>query len=111
MRLSHPLHGLVYALRHDSAIQIDTALGVIGIPLVYFLCGPLTNQELLLLVFCWFFVVVTELQNSSIEIALDQVHPEHHAAIGRSKDMAAGAVVWAAVFGFICLVLVLSGAV
>ncbi len=108
-RLSHPLRGLVHAARHDSAIQIDLLLGAIGIPVVDFLFGPFSSAELLLLLFCWFFVVVSELQNSAIEIALDQVHPEHHEAIGRSKDLAAAAVVWSAVFGFICLLFVLSG--
>ncbi|CAN5738815.1 diacylglycerol kinase [soil metagenome] len=108
-RLSHPIRGLWFASRNDSAIQIDLMLGGLGIPVVDFLFGPLTTTELLLLIFCWFFVVVSELQNSAIEIALDQVHPEHHEAIGRSKDLASAAVVWAAVFGFICLLLVISG--
>ncbi len=108
-RFSHPLRGLVYAVRHDVAIQIDLALGIIGIPGVYFLFGPLSSREVLLLVFCWFFVVITELQNTSIEIALDQVHPERHEAIGRSKDLASAAVVGAAFFGLISLIVVLTG--
>jgi diacylglycerol kinase len=109
MRFSHPIRGLAYAVKHDSAIQIDLLLGVIGIPAVYVVFGPLSVRELLLLVFCWFFVVVTELQNTSIEVALDQVHPERHEAIGRSKDLASAAVVWAAVFGLISLLVVLTG--
>jgi hypothetical protein len=49
-----------------------------------------------------------KLQNSAIEVALDQIHPERHEAIGRSKDLAAAAVVWAGVFGLICFVLVVT---
>ena len=105
-RLSHPLRGLRYAFRHDDAIAIETVLAVIGLPLVYVLFD-ITTSELLLLIFCWFFVMVTELQNSAIEVALTKVHPEHSEEIGRSKDLAAAAVVWAAVFGLICLVFVI----
>lgn len=110
-RLSHPLRGLAYALRHDFAIQFEViVLGVIGLPLSYFLFGPFSGAEMLLLIFCWFFIVVAELQNSAIEIALDQVHPEHHAAIGRSKDLAAAAVVGAFLFGVVSFLFVISGA-
>lgn len=104
-RLSHPFRGLWYALTHDDAIQIETMLAVIGLPLVYFLFN-LSANELLLLIFCWFFVMTAELQNSAIEIALTKIHPEHSEEIGRSKDLAAAAVVWAAVFGLLCLVYV-----
>ncbi len=100
----------MWALRHDFAIQFEVVvLGIIGFPLSYFVFGPFSARELLLLVFCWFFIIVAELQNSAIEVALDQIHPEHHEAIGRSKDLASAAVVWAAVFGLICFICVISG--
>ena len=105
-RLSHPLRGLKYAFIHDDAIRIETVLAVIGLPLVYFLFD-ITLGELLLLVFCWFFVMVAELQNSAIEVALSKVHPAHDKSIGLSKDLAAAAVVWAALLGFICLFFVI----
>lgn len=101
-RLSHPVRGLKYAFTHDEATQIEFALGAIGIPIVYFLFN-ISLHELLLLVFCWFFVMVTELQNTSMEIALTKLHPELDQEIGRSKDIASGAVIWASVFGLICL--------
>jgi diacylglycerol kinase (ATP) len=108
-RLSHPFRGLKYAITHDFAIQFEVVvLGIIGFPLAYFLFGPFTAHELLLLLFCWFFIVVTELQNSAIEVALDKLHPEHDSAIGRSKDLASASVVWAAVFGVVSFIFVLS---
>jgi diacylglycerol kinase len=108
-RLSHPLRGLKYAFTQDFAIRFETMVfGIIGLPLSYFLFR-LTAKELLLLIFCWFFIVVTEMQNTSIEIALTKIHPEHDEAIGRSKDLASAAVVWAFVFGLISLVFILSG--
>ena len=108
-RLSHPFRGLKYAFTRDFAVKFETIVfGIIGLPLTYFLFG-LSAKELLLLIFCWFFIIVTEIQNSAIEIALTKLHPQHDEAIGRSKDLASGAVVWAFVFGLICLFFVLSG--
>lgn len=108
-RLSHPLRGLKYAFMHDFAVRFEITLGSIGLPLTYFLFGPFSARELLLLIFCWFFIVVTELQNSAMEVALDKIHPERHEEIGRSKDLASAAVVWAAVFGLVSFLFVLSG--
>ena len=109
-RLSHPLRGLKYAFTRDSAVQFETIVfGIIGIPLLYFLFGPLSNLELLVLIFCWFFIVITEIQNSAIEIALTKLHPGYDEEIKNSKDLSSGAVVWAFVFGLVALTFVLSG--
>ena len=105
-RLSHPLRGLKHAFTHDDATQLEFVMGVIGLPIVYFLFD-ISYNELLLLVFCWFFVMVTELQNTAMEIALTKIHPERSREIGNAKDLAAGAVVWASVFGVICLAFVI----
>ena len=108
-RLSNPFRGLKYAFTRDFAVQFETIVfGIIGLPLTYFLFG-LSAKELLLLIFCWFFIIVTEIQNSAIEIALTKLHPEHDEAIGRSKDLASAAVVWAFVFGLVSFFFVLSG--
>lgn len=109
-RLSHPIRGLKYAFTRDFAVRFETIVfGIIGIPAVYFLFGPLSARGLLLLIFCWFFVVVTEIQNSAIEIALTKLHPEHDEAIGRSKDLASAAVILAFIFGLVCFFFILSG--
>jgi diacylglycerol kinase (ATP) len=109
-RLSHPFRGLRYAFTRDFAVKFETIVfGAIGIPLVYFLFGPLSKWELLLLIFCWFFIIVTEIQNTAIEIALSKLHPNYDESIGRSKDLSSGAVVFAFMFGLICLLFVLSG--
>ena len=109
-RLSHPLRGLKYAFTRDFAVRFETIVfGVVGIPVVHFLFGPLTSLELLIVVFCWFFIVVTEIQNTAIEIALTKLHPERDEAIGRSKDLMSGAVVWSFVFGLIALGFIIFG--
>ena len=108
-RFSHPIRGLKYAFMHDFAIRFEVLLLVVGLPAAHFLLGPFFAREILLLLFCWFFIVVAELQNSSIEVALDRVHPERHEEIGLSKDLASASVVWAGVFGLICFLFILSG--
>lgn len=109
-RLSHPFRGLRYAFSKDFAVRFETVVfGIIGIPTVYFLFGPLSALELLLLIFCWFFIVVTEIQNTSIEIALTKLHPGNDEEIGRSKDLASGAVVLAFMFGLVSLVFIVFG--
>jgi len=108
-RLSHPLRGLTHALLHDTAIQIELLLAVIGFPILNFLFGPFSPVEWLLLLFSWFFVIVAELQNSAIEVALDRLHPERHESIGRAKDLTAAAVFAAALFGLVSLVFIITG--
>jgi diacylglycerol kinase (ATP) len=109
-RLSHPLRGLKYAFTRDFAVRFETLVfGIIGIPAVHIFFGPLSSKELLLLIFCWFFVVVTEIQNTAIEIALTKIHPEQDEAIGLSKDLASAAVVWAFVFGLVELTFIVNG--
>lgn len=52
-------------------------------------------------------VWTAEAFNTSIELLSDVLHPEHHPGIGRVKDLAAGAVLFAAVtaaaIGFLTL--------
>ena len=110
-RLSHPVRGITRALREDSAVQIEAIGGVVLLSTLHFLFGPFTPTGQLLLIFCFFLVLVTELQNSAFEAALDRLHPEHHKDIGHSKDLAAGAVVTVGIFGLVCLYFVLTGKV
>ena len=63
-----------------------------------FFLYPLTQVELLFLILGWVLMLITELQNTSFETALDRIHPEQHVSVGRSKDMAAGAVLIASCF-------------
>jgi diacylglycerol kinase len=54
--------------------------------------------DFLFLGLAYVLILITELQNSSFEAALDRIHPEKHDEIGKSKDMAAGAVLTAGFF-------------
>ena len=69
--------------------------------------SPLAPWEWLFIGLCWTLILITELQNSALEEALNRIHPELHENIGHSKDMAAGAVLLAVAYT-IATIVVLS---
>lgn len=56
-----------------------------------------TAIEFVGLVLCFAVVIAAELFNTSLEVLIDYAWPEHHPMIGRAKDVAAAAVLMAAV--------------
>jgi diacylglycerol kinase len=97
----------VYALRHDFSFRTQWYAAALVSILIIYLFAPLSVAEFLFLGMAAMLVLITELQNSAFETALDQIHPERHDSIKRSKDMAAGAVLLAA--GFAVLVIATLG--
>ena len=97
-RLSHSLRGLSYAIRKDSSFQSQFFGGILFLGMTWLIFSPLAAWEWLFVILCWILILITELQNSALEEALNKIHPELHINIGRSKDMAAGAVLLAAVY-------------
>lgn len=97
-RLGFALRGIQYALRTDKNFRLQWyGVGsVVAFAIV--VLTPVSGTELLFLVLAYFLILITELQNSALEYALDHLHPETHDNIGRSKDMAAGAVFLAGLF-------------
>ena len=97
-RYSHPLRGITYALCNDKSYRSQVYLvgAVVAGIFVYF--DPLEPWEILFVLLAYALILITELQNSALEAALDRMHPGRHNDIGRSKDMAAGAVLTAGVF-------------
>ena len=108
-RMSHPIRGIITAVRTDTAVQVELTGGTVSLTALYFLFGPFTALGNLLLVFCFFLVLITEFQNSAVETALDRIHPERHEEIGKSKDLASASVLLAALFGVVCTYFVVTG--
>jgi len=65
---------------------------------MWLIFSPLAAVEWLFIGLCWTLILITELQNSALEEALNRIHPELHENIGHSKDMAAGAVLLAVAY-------------
>jgi undecaprenol kinase len=102
-RLAYALNGLWHATTKDSGFRSHLYLGgVITIGIIVFLF-PLSTIEFLFVIMAYLLVLITELQNSALEAALDKLHPELHDNIKVSKDMAAAAVLTAG--GFLLIVL------
>lgn len=105
-RFPHAFRGLFYAAIHDFGYRTQLYLGVaIGVGIFTFY-NPITRFEFLFILLAYFLILITELQNSALEAALDRLHPELHDDIKISKDMAAGAVLTAAVFLLIVLTVI-----
>jgi diacylglycerol kinase len=105
-RFPHALYGIWFALLNDFGFRTQFyGIGLVVTLLILFI-KPITGTELLFLLLAYFLILITELQNSAIEIALDKLHPELNEEIGRSKDMAAGAVFLSGLFLFVTVVIV-----
>lgn len=86
----HSLRGLRIGWRHETALREEMLLGVVLLPLSFWvgrdaLDVALLNGSLVML-------MVTELFNSAIEALTDRISTEHHELSGRAKDYAAAAV-------------------
>lgn len=103
-RLPHALRGISFALKHDFGFRTQIYTTALVATVILYFFTPLTTTEFLFLGVAAMFILITELQNSAIEAALDQLHPERHERIMRSKDMAAGAVLLAALFALVVVV-------
>ena len=96
-KVSCAIRGLYTAFTTDLSFRLDVLLGFLFVAFGY-VVRPITEIEMFFLALAWILILITELQNTSIETALDTLHPEHHTNIGNSKDIAAGAVLCSFVF-------------
>lgn len=97
-RFSYAFAGILYALKHDASYRQQFYGVALGIFIFMYVHQGVTQSEFMFLILAYTLILITELQNSALEEALDHVHPELHDKIGRSKDMAAGAVLIAGFF-------------
>lgn len=105
-RFKHAIAGILYALRTDYSYRTQAWTILVVITVAVAALRPLSQAEILFLGLAYTLILITELQNSSFESALDHLHPELHDKIGRSKDMAAGAVFSAGLFLVFVLVVI-----
>lgn len=89
------LHGLRSALATEPHLRFHAAATVVVVGLGIAL--PLSAWERAALVLAIGLVWVAELLNTALETLVDLVHPGRHPLAGRVKDVAAAAVLVAAV--------------
>ncbi len=107
-KFGHAIRGIVRATQTDKSFSAHVYIGIPTAVVVWYLGWPLTDLEFFMLVVAVLLVLVTELQNSAFEAALDRLHPELHEKIGRSKDMAAGAVLLSVSFAILVGIFILT---
>lgn len=86
----YSMQGLKAAWINESAFRQECMLGLILLPLAFWLAQNWVEATVLIAV-C-FLVLIIELLNSAIEAVVDRVGPEHHDLAGRAKDMGSAAV-------------------
>jgi diacylglycerol kinase len=93
------LKGIWSCIKSERNMRIHTAVAfyVTAAGLIV----KLERAEWLCVLLCFGLVMGLEMVNTAIEDLCDKLHPEHDATIGRVKDIAAGAVLAAAVFSAI----------
>lgn len=82
--------GLGWALRCEEAFRIEAALAAVLLPLALWLGH--TGLERALLALSLLLVLITELLNTGLEVAIDRIGPERHELSGRAKDLGSAAV-------------------
>ena len=103
----HSCHGLADAFRHESAFRQELLLAAILIPASFFV--PVTPVERALLIASMLLVLVVELLNTSVEVAIDRISFEHHSLSKRAKDIGSAAVMVSLVNVVVVWALVLLG--
>lgn len=84
------LKGLQAAWRDESAFRQECALGVLLVPLAFWLGETLV--QVALLIGAWAIVLIAELLNTAIEAVVDRIGQEPHELAERAKDIASAAV-------------------
>lgn len=107
-RFKNAFLGYYHAYTSDSNFKLQIWGSIVFIVFGYFF-WPLKSTELLFLALSYALIIITELQNTAFERALDRLHPEQHEHIGTSKDMAAAAVLTAGLFALIVMLTIAFG--
>lgn len=74
----------------ESAFRQECGLGVVLVPLSFWLGQTLVETAILIAAYA--IVLIVELLNTAVEAVVDRVGHEHHDLAGRAKDIASAAV-------------------
>lgn len=93
---------LFFTTQHNSWIHLVAALSVIAAGFFF----GITRMEWLFVILAIALVLIIEILNTAIEFLVDLVSPEYNELAGKIKDLAAGAVLFAAIMAAVIGVLV-----
>ena len=97
------LYGLRFACA-DRSFRLEVQWGIPIFTAIGWYLWPLSSEELRSLVGAYALILIVELINTAFERMLERVHPGEHELIGKSKDIAAGAVGVACFFALFVII-------
>ncbi len=106
-KINYSIAGLKYAVLQDRGFRVQVYFIISAVFMTLTFLLPLSQTEFLFLTLGFALVLITELQNSALESALDKLHPEINNNIKNSKDMASAAVLGAVAFLLIVFAVIL----
>ncbi|RXT14838.1 diacylglycerol kinase [Ammoniphilus sp. CFH 90114] len=95
----YAIEGIIYTIKTQRNMQIH-----VGVAIMVLLASWLLNiswDHVLLVFFSIFLVLILEMVNTAVEATVDLVTPEYHPLAKVAKDVAAGAVLLAAILSLI----------
>lgn len=102
----YAIDGLKTAVRKEPNMQIHVAIAVIVLGLAAYI--RVTFAEWALLMFTIFFVLILELFNTSLESIVNLVSPDIHPKAKVAKDVAAAAVLMAAIMSVLVGIIIFT---
>jgi len=95
--IGYALKGAWLLLRTEHSIMVQVFVAIV-VTVAGFVCD-ISATEWMLQLLAIGLIFAAESANSAIEKLCDFVHPGHHSNIGFIKDISAGGVAFAAIFG------------
>ena len=95
LSFKYAFEGIVAALKEEPNLKIHFAVAVLALILAYFL--GVSKQDWINIIFLIGFVFALELTNTAIEAIVDTFTDLEHPGAKLAKDIAAGAVLVAAI--------------
>ena len=102
----HAVSGLLWVAPRTPSLKLGVA--VVAALVAFGLLLRLAAVEVALIVIIGVVVLAVETLNTAIERLCDALHPEHNPAIGKVKDVAAGATVITEIGVALVMVVVLA---
>ena len=103
---AHAFRGLFLMIKTERNFQLELLALLVNLILIWVLKLSATDAVLILML-CG-MVLVAEILNTCIEKICDFICPNFDPRIGKIKDMAAGAVILAAIFSVVAGILIYS---
>lgn len=88
------IKGAIKLIRTEHSVMVQSSIAVVMIIAGFYF--HISREEWMMQILAFGLVLAVESLNTAIEKIADFIHPEFHSKIGFIKDIAAGAVMFAA---------------